>query len=88
MATTTLDDIVLGEAWFDVTAAVPALVDAVAVYQNVSTSLVAVVFGGASEPTGKSGTVLSQLDSVAGTAAKVWARGLGGNAKLSVQVTV
>lgn len=86
MATATQNDIAVTDDWAELTDANAALVSADVTLQNVGTTPVAVVFGGASAPTGKTGTLLGYLDSVSGNAANVWARSTGGSSKLSVQL--
>lgn len=83
MTTTTSADIALTDDWTELTDLANDAVD----LQNVGTTPVAVVFGGASAPTGKTGTLLGYRERVTGTSANVWARSVGGSSKLSVQVT-
>lgn len=84
MATSTLADQALTTAWVDLTVALPTLASADATYQNQGGEPVAVVFGGGSAPTGKSGIVLGPREIVSGNAVNVWARCLGASANLSV----
>lgn len=87
MPTATAADRPVTDSWSELTAADAGLASANVSLQNVGTTPVAVVFGGAAAPVGKSGTLLSHLDSVAGNAANIWARSIGASSVLSVQVT-
>lgn len=87
MTTATLNDYPVTTSWTDVVATVTGAASVDAVFQNVGRTPVAVVFGGGSAPTSKTGIVLAPFDSVQGNAANVWARtieGSGGQSSLSV----
>ena len=77
MATATQNDFTVSGSWTDLVATIGAAASADCVIQNVSDGIVQVVFGGASAPTGKTGIVLDEWDSVQGNAANIWVRSAG-----------
>ena len=83
MATATQNDYSVTGSWTNLVATIGAAASVDCVIQNVSTDPVQVVFGGASAPTGKTGIVLANIDSVQGNAAQIWVRSAGA-AKVSV----
>lgn len=84
MATQTLDDVDVTDAWEDLTVTHASLVSAAATIQNVQNTPIAVVFGGGTTPTDKSGIVLGPREWVTGAAANVWARAIGDKGAVSV----
>ena len=83
MATGQNDFAVTG-AWTDLVATIAAAASTDTLIQNLDTDEVQIVAGGASAPTGKSGVVLREGESVTLNAANLWLRARGGAATVSV----
>ena len=89
MATATQADfsVPLG-AWTELTATITGAVSTACMVQNITRVPVQVVFGGGSAPTsGTSGIRLGYLDSMSGTAAKIWVFASAPGAALSTTLT-
>lgn len=84
MATASLSDYKPTGSWADLVATIAAAASVDVVIQNVGNNEIQVVFGGASAPTGKSGIILWQGDSVQGNAANIWLRAENGFGIVSV----
>lgn len=76
MATTTLNDVPVTGTWTDLVVTHASLASVDAAFQNVGGGAIALVFGGGSAPTAKSGTMLGPRESCRGNAAHVWARSI------------
>lgn len=75
MATATQNDYKVTTAWTDLVATIGAAASVNTLIQNLDPDEVQVVFGGASAPSGKTGVILREGDSVQGTAANIWVKG-------------
>lgn len=86
MATSSLADYAVTDAWTDLVATIGAAASVDVLLQNLTSSVVMVVSGGGSAPASTiSGVALSQFDSFKANAANIWVRtGDPDGAKLSV----
>lgn len=87
MATSTLADVALTGSWVDLTVTLASLVSADATIQNVGPGAIAVVYGGVTAPSGKSGLIRRPGETVTGNAANVWARSLESAGAVSVTLS-
>ena len=87
MAHATLADVSLTGEWIDLTATHAGLVSTAAEIQAAGNGAIAIVWGGASAPTNKSGRVLRAGEVATGSAANVWAKALGHSGVASVTLT-
>lgn len=84
MATAGQSDFQCTGSWADIGATIAAVISTDTVIQCLDLGGVQVVFGGGTAPTGKSGVILSHLDSMQGNAANIWVRALDGSGAVSV----
>lgn len=88
MATATQNDFAATEAWTELTGTITGAVSTACLVQNVNANPICIFWGGSSAPASTTiGTVLKTYDSMAGTAAKIWVRALGGPGLVSTVLT-
>ena len=87
MAHATLADVELTGTWIDLTVVHAGLVSTAAEIQAAGNGAVAIVWGGASMPTDKTGRILRAGEVAAGSAANVWAKAIGHSGVVSVTLT-
>ena len=79
MASETLNDYAVTNQWTDLLATLTSAASVDTAYQCVSRDRVQMVAGGASAPTGKTGIILAELDSVQLNCANLWVKNFDGN---------
>lgn len=88
MATATQADFAVTESWVELTATITGAVSTACLVQNVNANPVCVFWSASTAPTATAiGTVLKTYDSMAGTAAKIYVRSLGGPGTVSTVLT-
>lgn len=84
---TTLDDVVITDAWEDLVDTHASLAGAAATIQNQGPGPVAIVYGGGAAPTNKSGIMLGVRETATGSSANVWARAINSQGLVSVTLS-
>lgn len=83
----TKDDVALTSTWVDLTVQFTDLVSASAFVQCKGPDEVLIYWGGASAPTGSSGTLMGRMTIAYGTSDHIWVRALRANAAVSCGLT-
>lgn len=88
MATASQVDFAATGTWQDIVATIAAVANAAVIIQNKGNGVVQVFFSAAAAPSDdEQGIFLGPLDSVQGTAAKVYVRASGGGDAVGVMLT-